>query len=151
MFQTQQSTDSSGSVKKREKSSRNFLGRLSRKSHKNLPQSISNPESDIIMTTDEKKETNSKEVLRWGDPQNGFEKLMGSEYGRSVFRKFLKKEYSDENIIFWEACIVLKGVKDDTQFRDKVEWMFRNHLDPASPHEVDDTLLKSILLTFWFR
>ena len=145
MYQTQQSSDSNKSntsVKKREKSNKSFLGRLSRKSmrksQKNFNQSVSIPDSDTNATTDDEKEDNLKVILSWGDPQNGFDKLMDSQYGRKVFRTFLKKEYSDENIIFWEACVSLKSVKDDLQFRDEVESMFRNHLDPASPHEVRD-------------
>jgi len=137
MFQRQQSsTDSTSSVKKRGKSNRSFLGRLSRKSQKNFNQSISVSDSDVNTTTDEEMRDDSKDILGWGDPQNGFDKLMDSQYGRKVFRIFLKKEYSEENIIFWEACISLKSIKDDLQFRDKAERMFKNHLDPASPHEI---------------
>lgn len=151
MFQRQQSsTDSTLSVKKREKSNRSFLGRLSRKSQKNFNQTISVSDSDINIntTTDEEKDENTKDILGWGDPQNGFDRLMDSQYGRKVFRIFLKKEYSDENIIFWEACISLKSVKDDLQFRDKAEKMFKNHLDPASPHEIslDFKVKESMLL-----
>lgn len=140
MFQSQQSRDSTSSVKKRESNSKSFLGRLSRKSQRNF-----NPESDT--NTDEEKEDNLKEILGWGDPHNGFDKLMESQYGRKVFSIFLKKEYSDENIIFWEACIVLKSLKDDMQFRDKAERMFRNHLDPASPHEISlDSKVKESMM-----
>lgn len=147
IFQSQQSQDSHLSVKKREHSSKSFLGRLSRKSQRNTVQSQRNfnPESDT--NTDEEKEDNSKDILSWGDPHNGFDKLMESQYGRKVFRIFLKKEYSDENIIFWEACIVLKSLKDDVQFRDKAERMFRNHLDPASPHEISlDSKVKESMM-----
>lgn len=149
MFQRQQSrTDSTSSVKKRGKSNRSFLGRLSRKSQKNFNQSISVSDSDINTTTDEEKKDNSKDILGWGDPQNGFDRLMDSQYGRKVFKIFLKKEYSDENIIFWEASISLKSITDDLQFRDKAERMFKNHLDPASPHEIslDFKVKESILL-----
>jgi len=135
MYQTQQSSDSTTTVNKREKSNKSFLGRLSRKSQSVRNQSISIPESDTNTKTDDDKD-NLKDILSWGDPQNGFDKLMDSQYGRKVFRIFLKKEYSDENIIFWEACISLKSVRDDLQFREKAESMFRNHLDPASPHEI---------------
>ena len=142
MFQRQESsTDSTSSVKKRGKSNRSFLGRLSRKSQKNFNQSISVSDSDVNTTTDEEMRDDSKDILGWGDPQNGFDKLMDSQYGRKVFRIFLKKEFSEENIIFWEACISLKSIKDDLQFRDKAERMFKNHLDPASPHEVKDIAL----------
>lgn len=149
MFQRQQSsTDSTSSVKKRGKSNRSFLGRLSRKSQKNFNQSISVSDSDINTTTDEEKKDNSKDILGWGDPQNGFDRLMDSQYGRKVFKIFLKKEYSDENIIFWEASISLKSITDDLQFRDKAERMFKNHLDPASPHEIslDFKVKESMLL-----
>jgi len=151
MFQRQQSsTDSTSSVKKRGKSNRSFLGRLSRKSQKNFNQSISVSDSDIDIntTTDEEKKDISKDILSWGDPQIGFDRLMDSQYGRKVFRIFLKKEYSEENIIFWEACISLKTIKDDLQFRDKAERMFKNHLDPASPHEIslDFKVKESMLL-----
>ena len=56
MFQRQQSsTDSTSSVKKRGKNNRSLLGRLSRKSQKNINQSISVSDSDINTTTDEEK------------------------------------------------------------------------------------------------
>merc|ERR1712241_154358 len=77
MFQRQQSsTDSNLSVKKREKSNRSFLGRLSRKSQKNFNQTISVSDININTTTDEEKDENTKDILDWGDPQNGFDRLM---------------------------------------------------------------------------
>ena len=39
----------------------------------------------------------------------------------------------------------------DLQFREKAESMFRNHLDPASPHEVRDILIEYYILKLKFE
>lgn len=42
----------------------------------------------------------------------GFEKLLADSAGVATFKEFLKKEFSEENIIFWEECESLKKVAD---------------------------------------
>lgn len=44
-------------------------------------------------------------VKRWGI---SFHELLCDATGRLEFEMFLKKEYSQENIKFWEACQHLK-------------------------------------------
>jgi len=144
LFQTQQSSDSNLSVKKREKSDRSFLSIISRKSEK----AFKEEKSSSSICENEENDENVKEILCWGDPQNGFENLMSSITGRKIFGTFLKTEYSDENLIFWEACVDLKNFKDHVQFLGKAEEIYKNHLDPSSPHEVslDFKVKESILV-----
>ena len=67
----------------------------------------------------------------------GFENLMASPAGRQIFEKYLKGEFSAENLIFWNACNDLKSVKKKEIFNQKVEKIFINHLETSSPHEVE--------------
>ncbi|XP_061221119.1 regulator of G-protein signaling 1 [Neopsephotus bourkii] len=52
----------------------------------------------------------AEEVIQWSQ---SLEKLLASQSGQSVFRDFLKSEFSEENIEFWLACEDYKKTKSD--------------------------------------
>merc|ERR1712183_926178 len=62
--------------------------------------------------------------------------MMACKIGRPIFEKFLKKEFSSENLLFWIACEELRKVRDEKLFKERVEEIFTTFLDAASPQEV---------------
>jgi len=126
------SKDSDGPIEKKS----SFINRISnfRKSKHHgttTEKSISSADSK-----DEKREPTKEEVESWAIPNNGFETMMACEIGRPIFEKFLKKEFSSENLLFWIACEELRKVRDEKLFKERVEEIFTTFLDAASPQEV---------------
>jgi len=114
---------------------RSFIGRISnfRKSKRASMQTL---DKSISCSKDLTAEPSQEEVESWAIPNNGFENMMSSQAGRDIFLKFLKKEFSSENLAFWTACEELRKVKDEKIFREKVEEMFTTFMEPSSPQEV---------------
>lgn len=46
-------------------------------------------------------------------------KILG---GQKYFAEFLKSEYSDENILFWQACEELKRERNTEKIEEKVNF-----------------------------
>lgn len=114
---------------------RSFIDRISnfRKSKRSSMQTLDN---SISCSKDMPLEPSQEEVESWAIPNNGFENMMSSPAGREIFLKFLKKEFSSENLAFWIACEELRKVKDEKIFGEKVEEMFTTFMEPSSPQEV---------------
>jgi len=90
---------------------------------------------------EQKKRISLTEVESWSDPNNGFQALLKSQAGVKLFMQFLKKEYSDENLLFWLACVKLKeeqdpGDQESHEFEEYAEKIFQEFLTPHSPSEV---------------
>jgi len=114
---------------------RSFIDRIShfRKSKRASMQTL---DKSISCSMDLTLEPSQEEVESWAIPNNGFENMMSSPAGREIFLKFLKKEFSSENLAFWTACEELRKVKDEKIFGEKVEEMFTTFMEPSSPQEV---------------
>ena len=54
----------------------------------------------------------------------GFDELLSDPKGRQEFELFLKKEFSQENIRFWQSCEDLKD-GPASQIQEKVEEIYR--------------------------
>lgn len=127
------STTSNGEVEKK----RSFINRISnfrkskRVSVRNVDKSFSSAGSK-----EDKIEPTKEEVDSWSIPNNGFENMMASSPGREIFSKFLKKEFSSENLCFWTACENLRKINDGKLFKEQCEEMFTTYLDASSPQEV---------------
>lgn len=86
---------------------------------------------------------NAADVQSWGD---AFEKLMGSEGGRKVFRSFLRCEYSEENILFWLACEDLKKERNPEMIEEKARVIYEDYVSILSPREVSlDSRVRDII------
>ncbi|CAD5113340.1 DgyrCDS2517 [Dimorphilus gyrociliatus] len=57
-----------------------------------------------------------------------FDRLLEDVEGLNTFTKFLEKEYSDENIIFWKRCQEYNQLSDPNQRKLLAEEIFDNHL-----------------------
>lgn len=136
---TKDLNNSRDEIQSREKtpSKRSIFDRLSLK--KKHPKEIHDSSSKSVSSSCSKEmkiEPTKEEVESWAIPNSGFETMMASEAGRELFGKFLKKEFSSENLTFWIACEELRKVTETKQFKQKVEEIFTNFLDAASPQEV---------------
>ncbi|XP_020662101.3 regulator of G-protein signaling 9 [Pogona vitticeps] len=67
-------------------------------------------------------------VERWA---LNFSELMRDPKGRQNFQLFLKKEFSGENLGFWEACEDLKW-GDQSKVKEKAEEIYKTFLAPGA-------------------
>ncbi|XP_008575097.1 PREDICTED: regulator of G-protein signaling 19 isoform X1 [Galeopterus variegatus] len=74
-----------------------------------------------------------EEVQSWAQ---SFDKLMHSPAGRSVFRAFLRTEYSEENMLFWLACEELKAEASQHVVDEKARLIYEDYVSILSPKEV---------------
>ncbi|XP_063490192.1 regulator of G-protein signaling 19 isoform X2 [Symphalangus syndactylus] len=73
-----------------------------------------------------------EEVQSWAQ---SFDKLMHSPAGRSVFRAFLRTEYSEENMLFWLACEELKAEANQHVVDEKARLIYEDYVSILSPKE----------------
>ncbi|XP_029433173.1 regulator of G-protein signaling 11 isoform X3 [Rhinatrema bivittatum] len=67
-------------------------------------------------------------VERWGF---GFMELLSDPQGRKEFMHFLEKEFSAENLCFWEACEELR-YGDQSKLAEKVNLVYQQFLAPGA-------------------
>lgn len=66
--------------------------------------------------------------------------------GRKVFGDFLRCEYSEENILFWQACEDLKKEKNPEQVEEKARLIYEDFVSILSPKEVSlDSKVREIV------
>ncbi|KAL4657880.1 regulator of G-protein signaling 9-like [Arapaima gigas] len=72
-------------------------------------------------------------VERW---TFSFMELLNDPCGRADFRLFLKKEFSGENLAFWEACEDLKWGSAEAM-KEKAEHIYKTFLAPGAPRWIN--------------
>ncbi|XP_068174899.1 regulator of G-protein signaling 4-like [Antennarius striatus] len=75
----------------------------------------------------------AKEVEKW---KESFSYLMSSDCGRKIFGRFLKSEYSEENMEFWVACDNYKKTSASKQ-GSKAKQIYHQYVEINAPHEVN--------------
>ena len=63
--------------------------------------------------------------------------MLKSREGQRIFEEFLKKEFSSENIQFWNAVEQLKSLQGGEQ-------IFREHVDVIFKIYINDTALSEV-------
>ncbi|CAJ0576105.1 unnamed protein product, partial [Mesorhabditis spiculigera] len=87
--------------------------------------------------------TSFDEVNAWGV---SFERLMKSKVGQKYFAEFLKGEFSDENILFWQACEELKRERNAEKVEEKARIIYEDFVSILSPKEVSlDSRVREII------
>ncbi len=56
--------------------------------------------------------------------------------GRRIFKEFLRCEYSEENILFWEACEDLKKETNPNVVEERARFIYEDFISILSPKEV---------------
>ncbi|XP_008822477.1 regulator of G-protein signaling 18 [Nannospalax galili] len=89
-----------------------------------------------------------EEAVKWGE---SFDKLLSHRDGMDAFTRFLKTEFSEENIEFWVACEDFKKIKDPQQIIQKAKTIYEKFIQTDAPQEVNldfhtrEVIAKSII------
>ncbi|XP_006889576.1 PREDICTED: regulator of G-protein signaling 18 [Elephantulus edwardii] len=75
-----------------------------------------------------------EETLKWGE---SFDKLLSHKGGLEAFTRFLKTEFSEENIEFWKACEDFKKIKEPQQIIHKAKTIYERFIQTDAPQEVN--------------
>ncbi|KAM4722843.1 regulator of G-protein signaling 18 [Rhinophrynus dorsalis] len=83
-----------------------------------------------------------EEAVKWGE---SFDKLLSHKDGLEAFRKFLKMEFSEENLEFWLECQDYKGCKTSKNIKSKSKILYEKYIQEGSLREVNlDFVIKEI-------
>ncbi|XP_022250538.1 uncharacterized protein LOC106466754 [Limulus polyphemus] len=74
-----------------------------------------------------------EEVQKWAE---SFQELMSSKYGLALFRAFLSREFSEENIEFWMACEEFKKSRIN-KLPSKAKKIYNDFIAVQAPREVN--------------
>uniref|UniRef100_A0A7E4VI31 RGS domain-containing protein n=1 Tax=Panagrellus redivivus TaxID=6233 RepID=A0A7E4VI31_PANRE len=92
---------------------------------------------------DKNSRASYEEVAGWGI---AFDRLMKNKAGQKYFAEFLKSEYSDENILFWQACEELKRERNTEKVEEKARIIYEDFISILSPKEVSlDSRVREII------
>ncbi|CAF1326877.1 unnamed protein product [Adineta ricciae] len=80
------------------------------------------------------KELSSRRVKRWGFSIN---ELLKDPIGRDHFWRFLDKEYSSENLRFYEACIQLRCHTPQQDVHNRVHEIYNEFLSPGAYYSIN--------------
>ncbi|VFV46868.1 regulator of g-protein signaling [Lynx pardinus] len=75
-----------------------------------------------------------EEAVIWGE---SFDKLLSHKDGLETFTRFLKTEFSEENIEFWIACEDFKKSEDPQQIILKAKAIYEKFIQNDAPQEVN--------------
>ncbi|KAM6219176.1 regulator of G-protein signaling 18 [Rhynchocyon petersi] len=75
-----------------------------------------------------------EEAVKWSE---SFDKLLSHKGGLETFTKFLKTEFSEENIEFWIACEEFKKIKEPQQIILKAKAIYERFIQTDAPQEVN--------------
>uniref|UniRef100_A0A4W3I1P3 Regulator of G protein signaling 10 n=1 Tax=Callorhinchus milii TaxID=7868 RepID=A0A4W3I1P3_CALMI len=65
------------------------------------------------------------------------EHLLEDEEGVKHFRDFLKREFSEENVLFWLACEEFKHIQDKRLLHEKAQQIYSTFLSSKSSTQVN--------------
>ncbi|XP_036612469.1 regulator of G-protein signaling 18 [Trichosurus vulpecula] len=75
-----------------------------------------------------------EEAVKWGE---SFDKLLSHKDGFNAFTRFLKTEFSEENIEFWAACEDFKKSQEPHQLFHKAQVIYEKFIQNDAPQEVN--------------
>ncbi|XP_062848900.1 regulator of G-protein signaling 21 [Trichomycterus rosablanca] len=75
-----------------------------------------------------------EDVTVWSE---SIEKLLESKAGMEAFKAFLKSEYSDENILFWEACEEYKKISCRTEMTCEANRIYSEYVQTEAPRQIN--------------
>ncbi|XP_035286984.1 regulator of G-protein signaling 20-like isoform X2 [Anguilla rostrata] len=85
----------------------------------------------------------AEDVLSWGQ---SFDKLMKCPAGRCAFREFLRTEFSEENMLFWQACEDLRAESAKAAVEEKARLIYEDYISILSPKEVSlDSRVREVI------
>ncbi|TRY99072.1 hypothetical protein DNTS_021175 [Danionella cerebrum] len=75
-----------------------------------------------------------EEALRWAE---SLDALLSHKYGLVIFRCFLQREFSEENLDFWLACEDFKRIKSLSKMSSRAKKIFTEYISIQSCKEVN--------------
>ncbi|XP_053441596.1 regulator of G-protein signaling 10 isoform X1 [Nycticebus coucang] len=75
-----------------------------------------------------------KSTAKWA---TSLENLLEDPEGVKRFREFLKKEFSEENVLFWLACEDFKKTQDKKQMQEKAKEIYTTFLSSKASSQVN--------------
>ncbi|XP_072198926.1 regulator of G-protein signaling 21 [Excalfactoria chinensis] len=78
--------------------------------------------------------SNTGETRAWSD---SVDTLLANKDGLEAFRKFLKSEFSEENVEFWLACEDFKKTKSSTKIAAKAQKIYADFIEADAPKEIN--------------
>ncbi|XP_078500045.1 regulator of G-protein signaling 10 isoform X2 [Lissotriton helveticus] len=103
-----------------------FTRAVSRLSRKRRPSEIDDGNPSI--------NNNHRGTSRW---MVSLENLLEDPEGVKQFREFLKKEFSEENVLFWLACEEFKKIQDRKQLHEKAKQIYGTFLSNKASAQVN--------------
>jgi len=76
--------------------------------------------------------------------------VLHNKMGFNLFLNYLEKEFSSENLVFWEQVEILKTLEDPKLIYNKVISIFTTFISPQSnyhinlPHEIRDLVCQNM-------
>uniref|UniRef100_A0A8C0X8G8 RGS domain-containing protein n=1 Tax=Castor canadensis TaxID=51338 RepID=A0A8C0X8G8_CASCN len=113
----------------RAKEKRNRLSLLVQKS--DLHEETHSTRSEPL---DKATRVSPEEAVKWGE---SFDKLLSHRDGLDAFIRFLKTEFSEENIEFWITCEDFKKSKESQQINFKAKAIYEKFIQNDAPQEVN--------------
>lgn len=107
---------------------------------------------DLIIPYQEKPEKKPEklqkptpeEAAQW---RESLDKVLSNSYGLATFKSFLRSEFSEENIEFWEACEDFKKTKSPLKMAIKAQKIYEDFIQTGGPKEVNiDHCTKDVTL-----
>ncbi|XP_004611945.2 regulator of G-protein signaling 10 isoform X1 [Sorex araneus] len=77
---------------------------------------------------------NPRSTAKWAA---SLENLLEDPEGVKRFREFLKKEFSEENVLFWLACEDFKKTQDKKQMQEKAKDIYMTFLSSKASSQVN--------------
>lgn len=91
------------------------------------------PGREKTSTAANKKAPTAADVEKW---RQSFCNLVKSDVGRAVFSTFLRSEFSEENLKFWEACEEYKR-SPPSQLPSRAKQIYQRFIEADAPNEVN--------------
>ncbi|KAJ3594342.1 hypothetical protein NHX12_003649 [Muraenolepis orangiensis] len=75
-----------------------------------------------------------EDIETWGQ---SVDNVLSSKAGLIAFREFLTSEYSEENILFWQACEEYKTIKNAPEMISSANRIYTEFVQTEAPRQVN--------------
>ncbi|XP_029003702.2 regulator of G-protein signaling 2 [Betta splendens] len=94
-----------------------------------------NPSKSILhLMQNRSYRPSTDDVNQWAQ---SLDKLLGHKYGKTVFCAFLKSEFCEENIEFWNVCEDFRSLKSQKERVSKASKIYEEFIKNEAPKEIN--------------
>lgn len=91
-------------------------------------------EIDSALAAEKCSQLTADRLNQW---KSDFDSLINDEAGKMLFHEFLRKEYSDENLMFWIDVERMKEVQDGAKRYLTIRKIYKEYIQPRAQREVN--------------